>query len=135
MSGAIPASDLVTDTMALVLRLEKRKLGRKAKSAFEGAEAGKTQVIIPSMVLAEILYLSEKKRISIGLVEVANYCSQFPHCQQYPLDFKVIQAAAEITDIQELHDRLIAGNARLLNLSLLTNDPMIQASKFVKTVW
>ncbi len=51
------------------------------------------------------------------------------------MSLAVIQSAAQITDIGELHDRLIAGTARLLDLDLITNDPVIQASAFVKTIW
>ena len=40
-------------------------------------------------------------------------------------------AASEITDIHELHDRLIAATARYLDLPLITNDPVIRASEFV----
>lgn len=47
----------------------------------------------------------------------------------------VVQSAAQITDIPELHDRLIAGTARTLDLDLITNDPIVQASAFVRTVW
>ena len=40
-----------------------------------------------------------------------------------------------ITDIPELHDRLIAATARIHNVELITNDPVIQASAFVRTIW
>ncbi|MFQ6120855.1 MAG: PIN domain-containing protein, partial [Methanosarcinales archaeon] len=89
----------------------------------------------PAMVFAEILYLSEKQRISISLSEVADYLKKHPYYKEYPMSFAVIQSAAQITDIRELHDRLIAGTARLLNLDLITNDPIIQASAFVRTIW
>ena len=51
------------------------------------------------------------------------------------MSLAVIKASEQITDIRELHDRLIAGTARLLDLELITNDPAIQESSFVKTVW
>jgi hypothetical protein len=51
------------------------------------------------------------------------------------MSLNVIHSAAQITDIPELRDRLIAGTARLLNSELITNDPVIQASNFVRTVW
>ena len=50
------------------------------------------------------------------------------------LSFEVIKAAFEIMDIPELHDRLIAGTARHLGLPLITNDPVILNSTFVKCV-
>ena len=87
------------------------------------------------MIFAEILYLSEKQRIGISLHAVNEYMKQFPNYKEYSMSFSVIQSSSEITDIPELHDRLIAGTARFLNLDLITNDPIIQASSFIKTVW
>ncbi len=129
------ASEFVTDTMALILRIERRRLGSRVKSLFESTESGNVNVYVPALVLAEIFYLSEKQRIHVSLPEVVEYLTRYPSYKEYPMSFAVIQAAAEITDVPELHDRLIAGTARLLNLDLITNDPILQASTFIKTVW
>src|SRR5262244_244635 len=122
MSSATLASEFVTDTMGLVLRLEQRRLGSTAKALFEAMETGTAIIHVPSLVFAEILYLSEKKRISLTLHSVENYRARFPNCREFPLSLDVIQAAAEITDIPELHDRLIAATARIRNVELVTND-------------
>ncbi|MCI0488881.1 MAG: PIN domain-containing protein [Blastocatellia bacterium] len=135
MSASTPASEFVTDTMGLVLRIEHRQLGPAAKSIFEAVESGTATVYVPALVFAEILYLSEKQRIGISLETVENYMNQYPNYKEYPMSFAVIESAAQITDIRELHDRLIAGTAHLLGLDLITNDPIIQASAFVNTVW
>ena len=50
----------VTDTMAVILRLERRKLGQRIKNIFEKSETGQITLFIPAMVLAEIGYLSER---------------------------------------------------------------------------
>ena len=135
MNNSILSSEFVMDTMGLVLRFERRRLGPKVKSILDSVESEKATVYLPTMVFAEILYLSEKRRISLSLRTIADYLKQYPNYKEYPMKFAVIQSAAQITDIPELHDRLIAGTARLLNLHLITNDPIIQASNFVKTVW
>jgi predicted nucleic acid-binding protein len=95
---------------------------------FEAVESGAATVYIPAFVLAEILYLSEKQRITISLQTVADLCDRVLHYEELPLSFAIVQSAGEITDIRELHDRLIAGTARSLRLELITNDPSIQAS-------
>lgn len=133
--SATLASEYVADTMALVLYLEKRKSSQRVKSIFTEMESGSIVVHIPMMVCAEILYLSEGGKITTSLAEVADALKKFPCMREFPMSFAAHEAAAQITDIPELHDRLIAGVARLLNLELMTNDPMIRASQFVKTVW
>ena len=135
MSSVTPASEYVTDTMGLILRLEQRCLGSTAKALFEAMEAGTAIIHVPAIVFAEILYLSEKKRISFTLRSMEEYLARFPNCRECPLSFGVIRAAAEISDIPELHDRLIAATARFRNIELITNDPIIQASVFVRTIW
>ena len=135
MTSSTPASEFVTDTMGLVLRIEQRRLPPAIKAIFDTVESGNATVYVPTMVFAEILYLAEKQRISVSLRAVAEHLKKFQHYQEYPMSLAVIQAAALITDIPELHDRLIAGTARLLHLELMTNDPTIQASTFVRTVW
>jgi predicted nucleic acid-binding protein len=121
--------------MGIVLRMEHRRLNQAVKTIFNNAESGDTIIFIPAIVFSEILYLSEKQRIEISIQDVSEYLERFPNYKEYPLSFDVIKSAARITDIRELHDRLIAGTSLFLNLPLITNDPVIQASEFVDTVW
>jgi predicted nucleic acid-binding protein len=135
MTDSIPANKVVIDTMGLVLRIENRKLTPKVKQIFNYVETGQTTAFIPAIVFSEILYLSEKQRIGISIDDVKEYLKKYPNYIESPLNFSIILASARITDIRELHDRLIAGTALFLNLDLVTNDPVIQASNYVNTVW
>ena len=110
-------------------------MGPTAKPILDSVESGDATVYVPTLIFAEILYLSEKQRIDISIRAVADHLQQYPNYKEYPMSLAVVQSAAPITDIRELHGRLIAGTARLLNLELITNDPTIQASSFVRTVW
>jgi predicted nucleic acid-binding protein len=125
----------VTDSMALIRHIEGRNLGVKAKKIFAETESQKSIIYIPAMVMAEIMYLGESKRITISLLNAIEYIKRFPHYKEYHLTTEVLKASSEIKDIPELHDRLIAGTARELNLPLITNDPKIIASQFIKTIW
>jgi PIN domain nuclease of toxin-antitoxin system len=121
--------------MGLVLHLEKRRMSERVKKIFNDAETGNATIFIPAMVMAEILYLTERGRISISLNDIDEYIQSHPNCREFSLSFTGIEKAMEISDIPELHDRLIAGAASLLGVPLITNDPVIAASQFVKTVW
>jgi predicted nucleic acid-binding protein len=48
---------------------------------------------------------------------------------------EIIEKTFEIDDIPELHDRIIAGTALKTGLELITNDPIIAGSRFVKVIW
>jgi predicted nucleic acid-binding protein len=135
MSSYTLAAEYVADTVALVLYLEKRTSGAIAEQIFDSAENASTIVHIPAMVFAEILYLSEKKRISATLTDALDLTANFPNFKELPISGDIIETAAQIADIPELHDRIISASARFMNLELITNDAKIQNSNFVQTIW
>jgi len=125
----------VCDTMALILRLEKRKMPKTIKDAFTLVENTKVEIYIPTIVFAELAYLSEKGRIDTTLKEVRKYIENQPNIKESPLTLEIIEDTFTIDDIPELHDRIIAGTGKNLNASILTNDPDIQRSNHVKSIW
>lgn len=128
-------SKFVSDTMALVLHLEKRKMPNKAKAIFEATEKGENEIYIPAMVIAEIGYLSERGRIVTDIAAVEKQMEQHGNFKGKELDAQVVKASFEIDDIPELHDRLIAGTAKLMGLDIISNDPAMEQSRHVSTVW
>lgn len=129
------SNSYVADTMALVLRLERRRLPQEVKAVFEEAENDNAGIFIPAMVLAEIGYLSERRRIETNLTEVKLYCSDHKLINVEPITELIIEKSFQIDDIPELHDRIIAGTAYSMELQLLTNDPIISESKYISVVW
>lgn len=125
----------VTDTQALVKFLNGQKVfNDDVHSIFENTDKGTNIIIVPSIVLFEIAYLHEKGRIPISLVDMENILNSSINYIEERLSLEIIKSAFEITDIPELHDRLIAGTARYLNIPLITNDPVIVGSAHVETV-
>ncbi len=118
-------SSYVTDTMALIkFMMGKKVINDASHEAFKSADQGKGIIIIPAIVVMEILYLFEKNRIPVGLFQTEDLIES-DNYQFEPLSLEILKAGSEITDIPELHDRLIAATARHLGLPLITNDPDI----------
>ena len=135
MSSTTPLSEYVVDTVALILRLEARRMGMQARQRFIEMEQGAARLYVPTIVFAEILYLAERKRITTTLAKAHAYLLQFPYCVEAPLTLAIAITAQTIDDIPELHDRLIAATALHRQLPLLTNDTKIGASTHVQTIW
>ena len=58
----------VTDTQAIIHYMEDRKpISKKINDIFEDADEGNATIYIPAIVLMEILYLFEKKRVKINI--------------------------------------------------------------------
>ena len=124
-------AEYVTDTQALVkFMMGKKVINDKAHQAFMDADKGACTIIIPAIVLMEVLYLFEKNRINVSLFDT-EVLLKSRNYQFEPLSLEILKAASDITDIPELHDRLIAATARYLDIPIITNDPLIQESKFV----
>jgi predicted nucleic acid-binding protein len=96
---------------------------------------GEVRIYIPAMAVAEIGYLSNKGKIELSVEKLENYIRDKNSYTIYPQDLAVIKAAFDIDDIPELHDKLIAGTAKVLSAKLITNDPKTEASSFIQTVW
>lgn len=124
-------ADYVTDTQALVkFMMGKKVINEKAHRVFLSADKGECTIIIPAVVVMEVLYLFEKNRIEVGLLHTEDLLKG-QNYQFEPLNLEILKTAAEIDDIPELHDRLIAATAKYLDIPLITNDPLIKKSKFV----
>lgn len=123
----------VTDTQALIkFMMGKKVINNRSHQTFQSADKGEA-TIIPAIVLMEVLYLFEKNRIDISLIQTEDlFKSQ--NYQYEPLSFEILKTASEIDDIPELHDRLIAATAKYLGLPLITNDPVIRDSMFVEVL-
>jgi len=125
----------VTDTQALVMFLNGRRvISDTVDSVFRKADQGENIIVVPSVVIFEIGYLFEKHRIPISIKDITDIFADSVNYVEERLSADIIESAFEVTDIPELHDRLIAGTARYLNLPLLTNDPVILRSRFVRCV-
>jgi len=105
------------------------------KQIFRDAVSGTVRLYIPIMVIVEIAYLSEKRRIELSLQTLLSFLEKYSSFQVVELDVDVIKNSFTTTDIPELHDRLIAGTASGMNTVLITNDPLIGASEFCETIW
>lgn len=124
----------VTDTQALVkFMMGKKVINEQSHKAYQAADKGDATIIIPAIVLMEMLYLFEKNRINVGLLQTEELFKSRNY-QFEPLSFDIIKSASTITDIPELHDRLIAATAKYLELPLISNDPEIRDSEHVEVL-
>ncbi len=127
-------SSYVTDTQALIkFMMGKKVINNASHEAFQAADQGEGSIIIPAIVLMEVLYLFEKNRVPVGLLQTEDLMES-ENYRFEPLSLEILKTGSEITDIPELHDRLIAATARYLDLPIITNDPDICSSAFVTTV-
>jgi len=129
-------SFFVADTHSLVWYFTgSKKLGQKALEVFRNSLSGKSIIFIPTIVLAEIIDIIEKKRISVNYEELLDEIEKGSNFEIYPLDVNVLKTLKEIKGISELHDKIIVATAKLLEAKVITKDADIQSSNMVETIW
>ena len=126
----------MTDTHAFVWFLSKdRRLGEEARKIFLQADKGETQVVVPSIVLMETLYICERHKAELKFAEVLNKVRGALNYPVYPLDLKIVEECRGLPRWLDLHDRVIVATAKRLNAKVLTKDENIARSELVEIIW
>jgi PIN domain nuclease of toxin-antitoxin system len=129
------AKQYVTDTHSLVWYFtENSRLSRKALKVFEKTVKEGT-IIIPTVVLAEIMYIAKKGRITISFTETVKKIEDSENFEITPLDLDILKKADEIDYELEMHDRLIVAAALFFDAPLLTKDQTIKESNLCSVIW
>lgn len=126
----------VTDTHALVWFIEGNKqLSISAKDALSDPLA---EIVIPTIVLVEVLFLYSKKRIQIDLNQIRSQIISARNCIVYPLDEEVVSHIPLNLDI---HDAIICATALVFrdmlghDVKVVTRDDAIIKAGVVETLW
>lgn len=125
----------VTDTHSLVWYFtDDQRLSKKALKTFESTvKAG--EVIVPTVVLAEILFIAKKGRIPLGFTETIARIEALANFEIVSLDLDVLKTAESIDAPLEMHDKLIVATTIRYDACLITRDEQITKSNAVKTIW
>jgi PIN domain nuclease of toxin-antitoxin system len=127
--------DYVTDTHSLVWYLtEDPRLSNKALSVFASSEKEGT-IIVPAVVLAEIMFIARKGRVTISFDETLKKIEACDNFVIAPLDADIVKIADKIEADLEMHDKLIAATALSYEAPLITKDENLILSKVITTVW
>jgi predicted nucleic acid-binding protein len=126
----------VVDTHPLVWHLE----GNPSLSAQAAAvlSSGACDIVIPSIVLAEVWHLHQRKRIKTSPQDIRSRILSAANCSVYPLDEAVLDMLPAGLDI---HDAVIVGTALVYRdvlkqpTQLITCDRMITESRLIDVLW
>lgn len=126
----------VVDTHALVWFFEESK--ELGGNALKVLSSDSSKLIIPTIVPAEIFYLSQRQRIAKSFNDILKTIEQDDRCIIYPLDLNVLKFLPKGLNI---HDGIICGTALVYKellrekVKLITKDREIARLALVDTIW
>jgi PIN domain nuclease of toxin-antitoxin system len=100
------------------------KLSREAKEAFQSVDHFQEYIFIPCIVFFELVYLIEKRRITVDFDMFLQLVSSSQNYRIEPLCLPIIEKSRQISrqSVADPWDRLIVATALHLNLPLVTHD-------------
>ena len=126
----------VVDTHSLIWFIaENYTLSKRGSQILEKAEKAEVEVLIPTIVLAEITYIAQKKKVKITVNEVLERIQEGDGFMVVPFDFPIFQIVLKLPEDWEIHDRIIAATARYYGAQLITKDKSLRKSGKIETVW
>lgn len=123
----------VTDTHAFIWYIH-GTLPEPVNDVFRSAEKGQSTIFIPTIVLAECLYLIENGKIDLDFNNLLNKIEMSINFIPTSINFQLVKILPEIM-IPELHDRIIVATAKTLNAKLITKDKEIIKAGIIETIW
>ena len=123
----------VCDTHAFIFYIT-GKLSKSTEIIFRKAEEGKAIIFIPTIVLAECLYLAENKKIEVDFDSLLEKIEMSSNFIVVSFNFQILKLLKEIK-LPELHDRIIVATAKILNAKVITKDEEIIKSKLIEVAW
>ncbi len=111
------------------------ELPERSDRIFREAEHEKVILIIPSIVIAELIYVYEKAKLVSKIWEMFDKLDAYPSFTIHPLDWALLKIVPEIR-LGEIHDRIIVATCMWTKArALITRDREIRSSKLVQTIY
>jgi len=126
----------VLDTHALIWYLrDDPQLSPAVRAIFEAAEANRTLLVVPAIVMAELYYVNLKRGWFADFASVFSEVISKPFLRFVAFEHSHVLEFTKDTAVPEMHDRIIVGVARRLGAPLLTADIAISTARVVNVIW
>ena len=126
----------VADTHALWWYLKSPgRLTPAASTVFRLAETGAATIVVPAIVVAELYFLSVKLGQAMAPSELMNLLAPVRGIELSDLGRAQLERLDRLSEIPEMHDRLIAAESMALDAPLVTRDGILAASSQIETIW
>lgn len=89
-------------------------------------EVGVNIIFIPSIVVAEMLSIFDKKRVSFNFKNLFKKIHTSENFVLIALDYPILKKMIALIEVPELHDKIIASTAKYLRVPIIPKDKILQ---------
>jgi len=111
------------------------RLPKRVQDIFDDAEAGRSSLLISHIVLAELFYVLKKHKQADHFLGLVGRMQSSAAYRMEPLAFEDVLELPNFDDVPEMHDRLIAIQAKRLGAVVVTKDKELQDCSQVRWLW
>ena len=111
------------------------RLPAATSAFFRLAETGNATIVVPAIAVAEFYFLSVKLGQPFAPSHLLDALASVGGIELSDLGRAQLEKLDLLTEIPEMHDRLIAADSMALDAPALTRDETLAASTQIETVW
>ncbi|RJX22066.1 MAG: PIN domain-containing protein [Ammonifex sp.] len=119
----------VLDTHVLIWYFTgSKRLKRQFKELIDNVRSQGGRLLIPTIVLAEAMHIAEKGRVHFDFTEMYRLIKEEPEFEIVSFSPDILEESTQISNIPEIHDRIIVATAKFYQAGILTKDRVIRNS-------
>ena len=116
----------VVDTHVLVWYfIGSKRLHKKLKEKIDAILSRGGRLLVPTIVLAEALDISEKKRVELDFAEMYRLIKEESGFEIVGFGSEIFDGTLRLKGVKEIHDRIIVATAKFYQVGILTKDKII----------
>jgi len=116
----------VVDTHVLIWYfLGSPRLKAELRETIDGVRSQGGRILVPTIVLAEALYVAEKRRAVFDFHELHRLVREDAGFEIVGFSADILEETTRVRGVQELHGRIIVATARFYEAGILTKDEVI----------
>lgn len=104
------------------------------KERIEDARSQGGRLLVPTIVLAEVLDIAEKERVSFDFAQMYRLIQDEAEFEIVDFGQEIFDETVRVKGIEDIHDRIIVATARYYWAGVLTKDHVIRESGEVETL-
>ncbi len=107
----------------------------EAERIFDYAERGDNTILVPSIVIAESIYIAEKKGYSLQMKNIIEDLEISSNYMIGPMNYSILSGLANDNRSFSIHDNIIVHTAEKEGHKIISRDDKIKEKAEVEVIW